>query len=78
MPTPVQMLLDPVSLTELNPFVAAGIGVLVYELLIYVWHRNMHRVDWQWCSFHQMHHSAERLDSYGKQFRSYPNQEGTP
>ena len=44
---------------------AAGIGVLVYELLVYVWHRTMHRVHWIWRSFHQMHHSAERLDSYG-------------
>lgn len=53
------------SLEELNPFVGAGIGVLVYELLIYAWHRTMHRVHWIWRSFHQMHHSAERLDSYG-------------
>jgi sterol desaturase/sphingolipid hydroxylase (fatty acid hydroxylase superfamily) len=49
----------------LNPVVAAGIGVLVYELLIYVWHRTMHRVHWIWRSFHQMHHSAERVDSFG-------------
>jgi sterol desaturase/sphingolipid hydroxylase (fatty acid hydroxylase superfamily) len=25
----------------------------------------MHRVHWIWRSFHQMHHSAERLDSFG-------------
>ncbi len=25
----------------------------------------MHRVHWLWRSFHQMHHSAERVDSYG-------------
>ncbi len=53
------------DLEGLNPFVGAGIGVLVYELLVYVWHRTMHRVHWLWRSFHQMHHSAERLDSYG-------------
>ncbi len=53
------------SLQGLNPFVGAGIGVLVYELLVYVWHRTMHRVHWIWRSFHQMHHSAERVDSYG-------------
>ncbi len=53
------------NLEALNPFVAAGIAVLVYELLVYVWHRTMHRVHWLWRSFHQMHHSAERLDSYG-------------
>jgi sterol desaturase/sphingolipid hydroxylase (fatty acid hydroxylase superfamily) len=54
-----------VNLEALNPLVGAGIGVLVYELLVYVWHRTMHRVHWIWRSFHQMHHSAERLDSYG-------------
>jgi sterol desaturase/sphingolipid hydroxylase (fatty acid hydroxylase superfamily) len=53
------------NLEPINPFAAAGIGVLVYQLLIYVWHRTMHRVHWLWRSFHQMHHSAERLDSYG-------------
>ena len=53
------------SLEGLNPLVGAGIGVLIYELLVYVWHRTMHRVHWIWRSFHQMHHSAERVDSYG-------------
>lgn len=53
------------NLESLNPFVGAGIGVLTYELLVYVWHRTMHRVHWIWRSFHQMHHSAERVDTYG-------------
>ena len=53
------------NLEALNPFVGAGLGVLAYELLVYVWHRTMHRVHWIWRSFHQMHHSAERLDSFG-------------
>ena len=54
-----------VNLESLNPLVGAGIGVLIYELFVYAWHRTMHRVHWIWRSFHQMHHSAERLDSYG-------------
>ena len=53
------------DLEALNPLVGAAIGVLVYEFLVYVWHRTMHRVHWIWLSFHQMHHSAERMDSYG-------------
>lgn len=53
------------DLEGLNPFASALIGVLIYELLVYVWHRTMHRVHWLWCSFHQMHHSAERVDSFG-------------
>ena len=40
-----------VNLEGLNPFVGAGIAVLVYELLVYVWHRTMHRVHWLWRSF---------------------------
>ena len=53
------------NLEALNPWIGAGIALLVYELLVYLWHRTMHRVHWLWRSFHQMHHSAERLDSYG-------------
>jgi sterol desaturase/sphingolipid hydroxylase (fatty acid hydroxylase superfamily) len=53
------------DLGAINPFVGAALGVLAYEFLVYVWHRTMHRVHWIWLSFHQMHHSAERLDSYG-------------
>ena len=40
-------------------------GVLVYELGVYGWHRAMHRFDPLWRVFHQMHHSAERVDTYG-------------
>jgi hypothetical protein len=28
------------DLQSLNPFVGAGIGVLIYELFVYVWHRT--------------------------------------
>jgi sterol desaturase/sphingolipid hydroxylase (fatty acid hydroxylase superfamily) len=54
-----------VNLESLNAFVGAVVGVLIYEFFIYVWHRTMHRVHWIWRSFHQMHHSAERVDSFG-------------
>ncbi len=40
-------------------------GILVYELGMYIWHRTMHNSKWLWKMFHQMHHSAERLDTYG-------------
>jgi len=43
----------------------ACVGVLLYEFGVYVWHRTMHRNNWLWKMFHQMHHSAERLDTYG-------------
>jgi sterol desaturase/sphingolipid hydroxylase (fatty acid hydroxylase superfamily) len=43
--------------------VAAGFVVL--EFLIYAWHRTMHNVQPLWRWFHQMHHSAERVDIWG-------------
>jgi sterol desaturase/sphingolipid hydroxylase (fatty acid hydroxylase superfamily) len=53
------------DLNHLGPVTGALIGLLVYELLIYVWHRAMHGSNWLWRSFHQMHHSAERIDTFG-------------
>lgn len=54
-----------VNLEHLNPFVGAVIGVLIFELLVYVYHRAVHRNHWLWRTFHQMHHSAERVDAWG-------------
>lgn len=43
----------------------AILGVLLYEFGVYVWHRLLHRSNFLWKTFHQMHHSAERLDMAG-------------
>ncbi len=40
-------------------------GFLALELGIYAWHRTMHNVPALWRWFHQMHHSAERVDIWG-------------
>ena len=40
-------------------------GIILYELGVYTWHRAMHNNNLLWRIFHQMHHSAERLDTYG-------------
>jgi len=40
-------------------------GFLLLELGIYAWHRTMHNVPLLWRWFHQMHHSAERVDIWG-------------
>jgi sterol desaturase/sphingolipid hydroxylase (fatty acid hydroxylase superfamily) len=53
------------DLRELETWSAAGAGLLVYESAVYLWHRAMHRYKLLWRTFHQMHHSAERLDAYG-------------
>lgn len=53
------------NLRNLGTFWGAIVGMLIYELGVYAWHRSMHHSDALWKIFHQMHHSAERLDSYG-------------
>jgi sterol desaturase/sphingolipid hydroxylase (fatty acid hydroxylase superfamily) len=53
------------DLTGLGTWGGLAVGLLVYELGIYAWHRSMHRSDALWRGFHQMHHSAERLDTFG-------------
>jgi sterol desaturase/sphingolipid hydroxylase (fatty acid hydroxylase superfamily) len=53
------------DLSQLSPLLGALIGLMIFEFLIYVWHRTMHQTNWLWHSFHQMHHSAERLDAFG-------------
>jgi sterol desaturase/sphingolipid hydroxylase (fatty acid hydroxylase superfamily) len=53
------------NLEGLPVVAAAAVGLLVYEFVLYWWHRTMHQTHWLWRSFHQMHHSAERLDTFG-------------
>ena len=50
------------DLTSLGTAGGAAVGVLLYELGTYVWHRAMHKNDRLWRTVHQMHHSSERLD----------------
>lgn len=59
-----------VDLSGLNLVWGGVVGILLYELGVYVWHYAMHRSDFLWKTFHQMHHSAERLDTYGAFFFS--------
>lgn len=60
--------LEPYQLADLSSLGTgwgALLGVLIYEFGVFVWHYCMHRFDFLWKTFHQMHHSAERLDTYG-------------
>lgn len=54
-----------IDLTGLGTYWGAAIGLLVYELGEYTWHRTMHSSSFLWRVSHQMHHSAERLDTFG-------------
>ncbi|MFT2090957.1 sterol desaturase family protein [Paraglaciecola sp. 2405UD69-4] len=53
------------NLQQLHPALSAAVAVFAFELLIYIWHRALHQVNGLWRAFHQMHHSAERLDTFG-------------
>jgi sterol desaturase/sphingolipid hydroxylase (fatty acid hydroxylase superfamily) len=53
------------DLTGLGALAGAAVGLLVYEAGVYLWHRAMHGSNVLWRAFHQMHHSAERLDTFG-------------
>lgn len=58
--------LAPFQLLDLTTLGVAGgtvAGLLVYELAGWSWHRLMHAWTPLW-RMHQMHHSAERLDTY--------------
>lgn len=52
------------DLTSLGTIGGAITGILLYQLGVYAWHRSMHSSNLLWRIFHQMHHSAERVDTY--------------
>jgi len=58
---PLQLL----DLTRLGTVAGTLIGLLVYEVFVWIWHWSMHQFDLLWRTLHQMHHSAERLDTFG-------------
>jgi sterol desaturase/sphingolipid hydroxylase (fatty acid hydroxylase superfamily) len=53
------------NLSSLGSWGGGLIAILVYEFGTYLWHYSLHKSDFLWRTFHQMHHSAERLDTYG-------------
>lgn len=68
LPLFVDPYLEPFRLFDLTGLGALGgalAGFAFYELGLYWWHRAIHGSDLLWRTFHQMHHSAERMDTYG-------------
>jgi len=53
------------DLTGLGRWGGAAAGLLVYEAGVYFWHRALHVSPLLWRGFHQVHHSAERIDTFG-------------
>ena len=48
--------------TPLGVVGGALVGFLVLEGFVYVWHRASHTFGFMWRAFHQIHHSAQRID----------------
>ncbi|MEO9964494.1 MAG: sterol desaturase family protein [Reichenbachiella sp.] len=58
------------DLSQWGVIPSAIIGFVILETVQYAYHRLMHKYDFFWRNFHQVHHSAERLDCYGALFHS--------
>ena len=54
-----------IDATGLPVWAGALLAVVVAQLFSYTWHRSMHNVPFLWRWFHQVHHSAERVDIHG-------------
>lgn len=52
------------DLSRLSLLPATLTAVLAVQVVSYWWHRTMHKVPFLWRWFHQMHHSAERIDVF--------------
>ena len=64
------------DLTALGTIGGTVVGVFIFQLGTWLWHRSMHASDFLWRTFHQMHHSAERLDMYGANYFSLADMVG--
>lgn len=59
-----------IDATALGTGLGVVLAVLCQQLLSYFWHRSMHNNQTLWRFFHQMHHSAERVDIFGAMYFS--------
>lgn len=59
------------DLTSLGTIGGGILAVFLYEFGLYFWHWAIHKSDFLWRVFHQMHHSAERMDTYGAFYFSF-------
>lgn len=58
------------DLAFLGTWGGAALGVVVYELFHYWYHRAVHRSDFLFRWVHQMHHSVEGIDAFGAYYLS--------
>ncbi|KZN31802.1 sterol desaturase family protein [Pseudoalteromonas luteoviolacea] len=51
------------SLNSYNTFAQGTLGFLLTSFIAYWWHRAMHKSDFLWRIFHQLHHSPRRIEA---------------
>ncbi len=56
------------NLEWLGALAGGAVAFVGTQFFVYWWHRLMHRTPFLWRWFHQMHHSAERLDVFGAMY----------
>jgi sterol desaturase/sphingolipid hydroxylase (fatty acid hydroxylase superfamily) len=56
------------DLSSLGTVAGGAVGILVYELFHYAYHRTAHEWKPLWLKSHRMHHAAESLDAFGAYF----------
>lgn len=59
-----------IDATGLGVGLGTLVALLVQQLFSYAWHRSMHNSKLLWRFFHQLHHSAERVDIFGAMYFS--------
>lgn len=59
-----------VDASALGTWGGAFVGLLTLQFCSYWWHRTLHRTPLLFRYFHQLHHSAERVDIFGAMYFS--------
>src|SRR5690242_21891400 len=47
---------------HLSPVIGGFFAYFLATFIFYWWHRWRHRIDWLWRTFHQIHHSPQRIE----------------
>ena len=51
------------NFSDAHVMLQGGLGFLLTSFVAYWWHRAMHKSDFLWRTFHQLHHSPRRIES---------------
>jgi sterol desaturase/sphingolipid hydroxylase (fatty acid hydroxylase superfamily) len=49
--------------SEVSPLLGGVLGYFIVTFIFYWWHRLRHDINFLWLSFHQLHHSPQRIET---------------